>query len=98
MHDIEVELTMKRIFSPLSALSLLLCALNASAADSDRDRYGSSSGLAGVARCQCSEGTNLAATGGVVFSCKCGSLDCVIVGTAADPDKADNDHTVVCSR
>jgi len=54
------------------------------------------SNVAGVPSCQCSGGTALQETGGVVFSCRCGSMECVVVGTRADADKPDPSHSIAC--
>ena len=78
---------------------LSLAAAAASAADPQRQnqpmRY-LNPGVAGVPDCQCSAGTPLQETGGVVFSCKCGAMECVVVGTRADDAKPDPSHSIAC--
>jgi len=76
-----------------------LAAAAAGAADPQRQaepmRY-LNPGLAGVPNCQCSAGTALPETGGVVFSCKCGAMECVVVGTRADDARPDPSHSIAC--
>jgi len=78
---------------------LSLAAAAAGAADPQRQaepmRYLNPS-LAGVPNCQCSAGTALQETGGVVFSCKCGAMECVVVGTRTDAAKPDPSHSIAC--
>lgn len=50
----------------------------------------------GMEGCQCSRGLALRDTYGVIFNCRCGQLQCVVVGPDVAGGRLDAGHSLVC--
>jgi hypothetical protein len=46
--------------------------------------------------CSCSDGESLAGTGGLIFNCICGSMQCVVVGPGPAGQNGNSTHSLVC--
>ena len=90
-------------------LGILLVSLSFAAfAESTRDQtlrqYLDGSGDSRIARigaapsvpCNCSDGQALDGTGGLIFNCICGTMQCVVVGPRTGGPNGDAAHSLVC--